>query len=386
MRDINKDMTNTIPLFTVYNSPLVKEAVGRVIDSGFVGQGPVNDQFEADLREFFGIDYLNTTNSATSAEHLAYHLLRKYGLQDGDESLTTALSCSATHVVIPANRLKIKWLDIDPKTLNIDYDDLERKIGPRTKVINLVSWGGTPNNLDRIAEIRDRTYVKFGFYPWVICDNAHAFGAKYKGKLLGTTHGFISTFSFQAIKLLQTFDGGALLSPGFEDFYRRGRLLRWFGLDRDDKSQKDLRCHQNCKEWGFKFHQNDISSAAGVENLKHVPRLLKAHQDNAAYYDQNLKGIGGLALLDRHPDYESSFWIYSMLVEDRDNFNKWMKECGIAVSMVHDRVDKHDCFSESKAFLPNLDRTIGRLTNIPVHHAVTSEQREYIVSCIKEGW
>ena len=145
-------------------------------------------------------------------------------------------------------------------------------------------------------------------------------------------------------------------------------------------------CFQNCKEWGFKFHMNDVNSAVGIENLKHVPRLLDAHRDNAEFYDWELRNVDGLTLLDRHLDYESSYWIYSMLVEDRDSFNKLMKECGIAVSMVHDRVDKHDCFSESKAFLPNLDRTIGKLTNIPVHHAVTLEQRQYIADCIKGGW
>ena len=75
-----------------------------------------------------------------------------------------------------------------------------------------------------------------------------------------------------------------------------------------------------------------------------------------------------------------------MLVENREGFYKWMKECGIAASQVHERNDKHSCMSEFKSNLPNLDKTIGKIVNIPVGWWVTDEQREYIVECIKKGW
>jgi dTDP-4-amino-4,6-dideoxygalactose transaminase len=131
---------------------------------------------------------------------------------------------------------------------------------------------------------------------------------------------------------------------------------------------------------------NDVCATVGIENLKHVNEIVGKHQSNAKYYDENLKNVSGLKLLKRHDDRESAFWIYSMLVENRDGFYTWMKECGIVASQVHERNDKHTCVQEYKTPLPTLDRTIGKVVSIPVGWWVTDENREYIVDCIKKGW
>ncbi len=108
--------------------------------------------------------------------------------------------------------MKIKWVDIDPTTLNMDLDDLERKITPKTKAIILVHWGGYPNDLDRIKQIQNNAKRRFGFKPAVIEDGAHSFGSKYKGDYLGN-HGNMVMYSFQAIKHITSIDGGALILP-----------------------------------------------------------------------------------------------------------------------------------------------------------------------------
>jgi dTDP-4-amino-4,6-dideoxygalactose transaminase len=131
---------------------------------------------------------------------------------------------------------------------------------------------------------------------------------------------------------------------------------------------------------------NDVCATVGMENLKHSDEIIKKHQENAKFYDDNLQGISGLTLLERKSGHESAFWIYSMLVDDRDGFYRWMKECNIVVSQVHERNDKHTCVREFSAQLPELDRTIGKIVSIPVGWWVTNEQREYIVDCIKRGW
>ena len=166
-----------IPLFKVYMSENAPEEVTKVLKSGFIGQGSKVDEFESKLKEFFKSDYVATTNAATSAEHLALHLLKKpemnievfnglaskenhwNGLEDGDEVLATPLTCTATNFPILANNLKIKWVDIDPNTLNIDLDDLSRKITSKTKVIFLVHWGGYPVDLDKLKIRHIRTLV-----------------------------------------------------------------------------------------------------------------------------------------------------------------------------------------------------------------------------------
>jgi dTDP-4-amino-4,6-dideoxygalactose transaminase len=390
-----------IDLFKVHMAPTAAEEVAKVLNSGYIGQGPKVEELEKNLQEYFNHDHLVTLNSGTSGLHLALHLLKKPnkykkdydkvvfwdeywpGIQEGDEILATALTCTASNFPILANGLKIKWVDIDPTTLNMDLDDLERKITPKTKAVILVHWGGYPNNLDRIKQIQEKSKSLYGFKPAIIEDGAHSFGSKYKGKLLGN-HGNIVMYSLQAIKHITAIDGGILTLP-HQELYNRAKLLRWYGIDRDS-NRKDFRCEADIEEWGFKFNMNDVCATVGIENLKHADELIKTHQSNAAYYDKHLKNVNSVTLLTRHKEHESAFWIYSMLVDDRDGFYKWMKECGIVVSQVHERNDKHSCVKDFRSNLPTLDKTIGKIVSIPVGWWVTKEEREYIVDCIKKGW
>jgi len=390
-----------IPLFKVHMADTAPEKVTQVLKSGFIGQGPVVEEFEEHLRKYFRHDKILTVNAATSAEHLALHMLKKPsthnvgidgyamfeskwpGMEDGDEVLTTALTCTATNWPILANNFKIKWVDIDPETLNMDLDDLARKITPKTKAIFVVHWGGYPIDLDRLKEIQNHAYRLYGFKPAIIEDCAHAMGSKYKGKLIGT-HGNICTFSLQAIKHITSGDGGLLFVP-HDELYKRGKLLRWYGIDREG-NRKDFRCEANIPEWGFKFHMNDINAAIGLENFKCIDDIVSKHKANAAYYDKELQDIPGLTLLKRHDDRESAFWIYSILVERKDDFQRYMVEKGIACSQVHERNDIHSCVKDYKSLLPNLDKTVTKLSSLPVGWWVTKEDREYIVDCIKKGW
>ena len=273
--------------------------------------------------------------------------------------------------------------NIDPTTLNMDLDDLARKITPKTKVIMLVHWGGYPNDLNKIKQIQEDALRRFGFKPAVIEDGAHSFGSEYKGKMIGG-HGNLTMFSLQAIKHITSIDGGILLSP-HKELHRRAKLLRWYGIDRDG-DRKDFRCEADVEEWGYKFHMNDVCATVGIENLKHFKDIVGKHRGNASFYDKELIDVPGVTLLKREKGHDSAFWIYSMLVENRDGFYKWMDECGISVSQVHERNDKHTCVQEFRTSLPSLDKVIGKIVSIPVGWWVTEEQRQYIVDCIKKGW
>jgi dTDP-4-amino-4,6-dideoxy-D-glucose/dTDP-4-amino-2,4-dideoxy-beta-L-xylose transaminase len=378
-----------IPLFKVYMSKNAKNVVGDVLDSGYIGQGPKVDEFEKKLKSRFKTDYVVSTNSATSAEHLAVHLLKQpsgkwLGMQDGDEILATPLTCTASNFPILGNNMNIKWVDVDSKTLNMDLDDLARKISPKTKAIMLVHWGGYPVDLDKVKEIQSMSEMYYGFKPAVIEDCAHSFGSSFNGQPIGS-HGNICTFSFQAIKHLTSVDGGALILP-HNNLYKRAKLLRWYGIDRENNN-KDFRCEANIEEWGFKFHMNDVNAAVGMENLKEVDEnVIKKHKDNAKYYDENLKDIDDLILLERDSRMDSAFWIYSFLVERKQEFMDHMEKCGIMVSQVHERNDIHTCVKQFNSLLPNLDKITPKLISIPVGWWVTKEEREYIVNCIKKGW
>jgi dTDP-4-amino-4,6-dideoxygalactose transaminase len=380
-----------IVLFKVFMSEDVLEPLNQVLMSGFIGQGPKVNDFEQVLAGYFGNNKLVTVNSATSALQLASHLLKQPaadgtwpGIQQGDEVLTTALTCTATNWPLLANGLKLKWVDVDTETCNIDLDDLERKLTPSTKFINIVHWGGYPNDLDRIAAIQDRAEEKLGFRPPVIEDCAHAFGSAYKGRLLGN-HGNMACFSFQAIKHFTTGDGGVLVMPD-EELYRRAKLLRWYGIDREAPGKDDFRCEEDIPEWGFKFHMNDINATIGLYNFPYVADCVAKFKENAAYYDEALQCVDGVTLMRRDEWADSASWLYTLKVERRDDFMRYMESQDIMVSRVHERNDKHSCVAEFTVELPNLDKLSQEMICIPNGWWVTPEDREYVVDCIKKGW
>ena len=375
-----------IPLFKVFMSDTVTNEIPKILTSGFIGQGPQVEKFEGLLKNYFNNEYVATTNAATSAEHIAIHMLKKPmgDIEVGDQILSTPLTCTATNWPILANGVDIKWVDVDPNNCNMDLDDLERKITSKTKAIMVVHWGGYPIDLDRLKNIQSNTEKLYGFKPAIIEDCAHSFGSTYKGKKIGS-HGNICTFSFQAIKHLTSGDGGCVTFPK-EDQLKRFKLLRWYGIDRDD-NRKDFRCESNILEYGFKMHMNDINATIGIENFPHVTqKLLDVYKDNAAFYNENLKDVDGVTLLENKSDRQSSYWIYTLKVERQTDFMNKMKECGIMVSRVHERNDIHSCVSQYKSYLPSLDRLVKEMICIPVGWWVTSENREYIVDCIKGGW
>ena len=375
-----------IPLFKVFMSDTVTDEIPKILTSGFIGQGPQDEKFEGLLKNYFNNEYVATTNAATSAEHIAIHMLKKPmgDIEVGDQILSTPLTCTATNWPILANGVDIKWVDVDPNNCNMDLDDLERKITSKTKAIMVVHWGGYPIDLDRLKNIQSNTEKLYGFKPTIIEDCAHSFGSTYKGKKIGS-HGNICTFSFQAIKHLTSGDGGCIAFPK-EDQLKRFKLLRWYGIDRDD-NRKDFRCESNISEYGFKMHMNDINATIGIENFPHVTqKLLDVYKDNAAFYNENLKDVDGVTLLENKSDRQSSYWIYTLKVERQTDFMNKMKECGIMVSRVHERNDIHSCVSKYKSYLPSLDRLVKEMICIPVGWWVTPEDRRYIVDCIKGGW
>lgn len=368
-----------IPLFKVAMNQNIGQDITPVLTSGFITQGPKVDEFEKRLSCYIGNSHILTLNSATSGLTLALRLLN---LKQGDEVLSTALTCTATNWPILANNLKIKWVDVDKKTGNLDLHDLKNKLSTTTKAIIVVHWGGYPVDLDQLEEIQNYCLDKFGFKPIVIEDCAHAFGAEYKGVKLGNRN--ICVFSFQAIKHLTTGDGGMITLPS-EELYNRAKLLRWYGIDRNARNfnLKDFRLEKDINEWGYKFHMNDISATIGISNFDLAISNLDKHRQNSAYYFEKLKDIESISLMENI--YNGSWWIYTMRILGgrKQEFIDYMKEKGVAVSQVHNRNDHHTCVSEFKSHLPNLDELELELICIPVGWWLSQKERENIIELIK---
>ncbi len=359
-----------IPLFKVHMPETVMEPLRETLLSGFIGQGPRVDQFENELAAWVSGGRVLTVNSGTSALHLA---LRLANVSQGDEVITTPMTCTATNVPILERGGRIVWADIDPATGNIDPADVERKITRRTKAIIAVHWGGYPCDLEELAAIASRNGVR------LIEDAAHAFGATYKGAYLGRHSDFVC-FSFQAIKHLTTVDGGALVCKREAD-YERGKLLRWYGIDRETP-RTDARCENDVVEYGYKFHMHDVAATIGLEQLRHVGGLVARARANAAYYDGRLQGLRRGQLLSYRSDRLSSYWLYTILVDDRMKFMRRMQERHITVSQVHARNDRHTMMREFAAALPGVDAFVERQVSVPVGWWLTDAQRERIADAI----
>jgi len=364
-----------IPLFKVHIPESVDKPLLEVLHSGYVGQGIKVDKLEEALASWVDNKNVLTVNSGTSALHLA---LKLAGIGFGDEVISTPQTCSATNMPIVSCGADIVWADVDPKTGNMDPETIEPLITSKTKAIMIVDFGGYPCDLDEINVIAGKHGLK------VIEDAAHAFGASYKGRKIGSISDY-TEFSFQAIKYLTTVDGGCLTCKSEED-YRRGKLLRWYGIDRESP-RTDMRCEEDIKEAGTKWHMNDVCAIIGIEQLKYIKEILFKTWQNANFYNLGFekRNIKRCKPLQYKKDRLSSYWLYILLADNRDGFRKFMADKDIQTSMVHSRNDTHSCFKRfNTRQLPGVDDFCLRQCSIPVGWWVTPEDRQKIMDAIEE--
>ncbi len=372
VKDLLSGGGKDIPLFKVFMPESILEPLCQVLLSGYIGEGPKVAEFESQLAPWFGNENVLALNNGTAALQLA---LRLANVGYGDEVISTAMTCSATNEPILAMGAKIVWADIDPWTGNIDPEDVARKITPKTKAIMCVHWGGYPCELNELNAVAAEHGIK------LIEDACHAFGSTYQDKPVGS-HSDFACFSFQAIKHMTTVDGGALTCKSKDDC-QRGRLLRWYGIDRQDKN-KDLRCEADIAEFGYKFHMNDVTATIGLEQLKYVKETVEKHRANGAQYGQALKDLKAVKLLKYKEDRASSYWLYTIRVKNRQKFIEHMKNAHVTVSQVHTRNDTHTMLKDFRAELVGVDEFVSEQVSIPVGWWLTKEDVQHVINAILE--
>jgi len=309
-----------IPLFKVFMSKEARSAVGAVLESGYIGEGPQVAHFEKELAAYFDAPDVVALNSATSAIEMA---LRLIGVGPGDEVITTAQTCVATNAPIVNAGATPVFVDIDPRSGLIDPDDVRANLCTKTKAIMAVDWAGHPCDYGLLR----------GFGIPVIEDAAHSIDTRYNGRHVSVNGGDYVCFSFQAIKHLTTGDGGALCGP--VDMLEEARKLRWYGLNR---RAPGLRFLQDIPRIGVKVQMNDIAAAIGRANLKETPKVVGAHRANA----KTMHGkLASMAYVQRPKwDDGSSWWLYTIQVQNPPDFIEKMKAHGLECSPVHARNDR----------------------------------------------
>lgn len=365
-----------IPLFKVNMPPETMDALRSTLYSGYITSGPKVIEFEQKLGDFIGTRQLLCVSSCTHAIELA---LRAMDFGPGDEIISSPLTCIATNMPVMVFGARIRWADVLPDTGNIDPASIEPLITPRTKAIIYVHWAGNPANIDAINSIAKKHGLK------VIEDAAHAFGAEYKGSKVGLHSDFV-VFSFQAIKHITTGDGGLIVCKDAKDF-ERIKALRWFGLDRERfKGRDELRWTLDIQEYGYKFNMNDIDATLGLAQLPYIGGVLKTCRRNGRFYDRELADVPGVTVLRQEESANSAYWLYTLLVDRREDFVDFMKSKGIATNIVHTRNDTYSCFKDFKEDrpLPGLEEFAKRYISIPCGWWVVEDDAQYIVDAVRE--
>ena len=368
-------MDNSINFFsTTVTENSINYAL-ETLKSTMISAGKKADLFEEKLTKF-GLVNPVTLNSGTVTMHLA---LLASGVKEGDEVIIPSQTFISTGLAVLYTGAKPIFADINYLDGNISVESIESKITNKTKAIIPVHWGGSPCDMDKINFLSNKYNLS------VIEDAAHAFGATYKNKLIGTISRFTS-FSFQAIKHLTTGDGGALCCLNNED-EKFVKKLRWFDIDRENSKTGVLGEREyDAKNIGYKYHMNDIAASIGIGNLEQIKDKLNKIQNIAKQYEQELNHVSGIRLMNYESDRKSSYWLFPMLVENRKNFIKKMKDLKIPVSVVHQGIDKNSIFGGKNYDLLNQRLFDNNQIHIPINDTLTPENIDYIIKNIKSGW
>lgn len=348
----------------------------KVLESTWISEGKMVRKFEEKLSSQLGIINPLTVNSGTAALHLGLAIA---GIKPGDEVILPAQTFVATGFSILMQYAKPVFADIQLNTGNVDPNSIRSKITERTKAIMPVHWGGYPCDLAEINQIAKKCNLA------VIEDAAHALGANYKGKPIGSISRF-TAFSFQAIKHVTTGDGGALCCLQNEDC-KSAKRRRWFSIDRDSSKSSILGERQyDIKELGYKYHLNDIGAAIGLGNLIDFPKRLKKRQEIGNIYRNELANVPGLQLLEYKNDRTHTYWLFTIFVENRIEFIKKLKSQGIPTSVVHQGIDHNSIFGGKKEELINQRKFDDKQIAIPIHEELTDDEIACIIKTIKAGW
>lgn len=354
-----------IPLFKVGMSNGVASEVEKVLVSGFIGQGPVVEQFEDALQQSLGSPTRPVTvNSCTSAIDLALELI---GVGPGDEVISTPQTCFASNVGAIHRGAKIRWADIDPSTGLMDFQSIIDLVNEKTKAIIAVNWAG---------KFCDYSALKSFGIP-VIEDAAHCWDVFSNHEV---DRGDYICYSFQAIKFLTTGDGGILICPPEKE--ADARILRWYGLDRT--KNESFRCTQNITKVGFKYHMNDINACIGLNNLVMARYSVQQSRFNSKCY---IEEVSNELLSLPEWDETCSYWLFSMHVKNnrKQDFIDYLAANGVSSSPVHYRNDQYDTtiqFAERE--LPGVSSFHNTQVCIPNGWWVTPHDRDKIVKLLNE--
>ena len=386
-----------------FSPPDISEAeineVAEALRSGWITTGPRVKELERRIADYIGVKKACCLNSQTACAEMALRIL---GIGEGDEVITTAYTYTATASVVCHVGAKLVLVDTQPNCLEMDYDALERAITEKTKAIIPVDLGGVPCDYDKIYEIVNAK--KHLFTPdndiqkalgriAVCADTAHAFGAKWHGRMVGSIADF-SSFSFHAVKNLTTAEGGVLTwrtIDGIDDeeIYHQLQLLSLHGQSKDALAKTKLGAWEyDVVGTYYKCNMTDIMGAIGLKQLERYPKMLERRKEIIRRYDEALRPLG-IQTLDHYTDeYESSGHLYitrvpNITVEQRNEIITKMAEQGVGTNVHYKPLPMHTAYKKLGFDIkdyPNAYRQYANEITLPLHTCLADEQVELVIN------
>lgn len=396
----------------------VKE-VREAILSGWITTGPRTKKLESQISEYVHTDKAVCLNSATAAMEMVLHLL---GVGPGDEVIVPAYTYTATASVVQHVGAKIVFVDSQKDCVEMDYDQLEKAITEKTKVIAPVDLAGVVADYDKVYEIVERK--KALFHPSnalqakigriiVSADCAHSFGANRKGKMAGEIADF-SSFSFHAVKNFTTAEGGAMtwklpfgneVVPTNVDYmptvpkkegetwnellYRISQLFSLHGQNKDALAKTKLGAweYDIIGPW-YKCNMTDIMAALGLVQMERYPKLLERRYEIVAKYNEALKDCNVAVLNHKDADHCSSHHLYlvRLLGKTREETNRvieQMAERGIATNVHYKPLPMMTAYKAlgfDIANYPNAYHLFENEITLPLHTCLTDEDVDYVIN------
>ena len=359
----------TVPIFYPHIPKNAKEAVSKVLSSRWIGQGPLVDKFEKIFsKKFCDNQPVIAVGSGTDALHLAYILA---GIKKNDEVICPVFTCTATNIPLLYIGAKIKFADVDPLTLNISLDSVEKLITKKTKAIVFVNYGGIICDLRKLNKLAKKHKIK------LIQDAAQSLGAKYKKKSI-TKFADYTIFSFQAIKHITSGDGGALVVKN-KKIAHKASVLRWFGIDRPKKQGGTW--ENDITEIGYKYQLTDLGASLLLESIKEF-NFIKYHRNKIyktylRFINQNEK-IKCIQSIDKN--YQPVMWLFTILSKHKDILQKKLRDKLIETNQVHFRNDKYSIFKNfifNKKF-KNMNKLENQYLVLPMHTKMNANDAKRI--------
>jgi dTDP-4-amino-4,6-dideoxygalactose transaminase len=375
--------------FLVFGAPAIEDAeIAEVVASmkqGWLGTGPKVARFEEAFKQYKGARYAAAVNSCTAALHLS---LVAAGLNAGDEVITSALTfCATVNAIIHAGATPV-LVDVDAVTMNLDPNQVEAKITPKTRAIIPVHFAGRPCDMDALLDIAARHRLK------IIEDCAHAIESEYRGRHAGT-FGDFGCFSFYVTKNVVTGEGGMVLARHADDIARI-KVLALHGMSKDawrrfsDEGYK----HYQVVAAGFKYNMMDLQAAIGIHQLQRVERYWQRRRAIWERYQQAFANLPITLPTEPEPGTRHAYHLYTILMDQRnagvsrDQFLEAITRHNIGVGVHYLSVPEHPYYQETFGWRPQdcpAAMRIGRQTvSLPLSARLTDQDTADVVAAVQQ--